>query len=329
MKNPLVSLVIPTYNQNAVLRRAVESALAQNYKPLEIIVCDDASPQPLPLELKKFFDENQIRYHRHEKNLGRVANYRFTIYELVTGEWFLNLDGDDFLTNPDYIAKAVQRAQQDSEIKLVFGRQNYRSEETGQQWSQKSLDKPEIFDGTDFLIHMGKVDDGIPNLSALIHTDHARQRQVQSVDCIASDTESLLRILPGIKVGFLNEVAGVWNMNSTNASGSVDYKKRLTHYEIIDSPTAFFRQKNLLTESQIKKFRYFMVSRVFNDDVFIFLEHRSYSALLSYLKFSLEKAGLFVYVKLLLNWRFWVKLLIPGLLPKLKALLMQTHGKRY
>ena len=43
MKNPLVSIIIPTYNRAGYLERAIKSVLNQTYKNLEIIIIDDNS----------------------------------------------------------------------------------------------------------------------------------------------------------------------------------------------------------------------------------------------------------------------------------------------
>ena len=46
LKENLVSIVIPAYNQPDYLRRALQSAVEQLYRPLEVIVSDDCSPTP-------------------------------------------------------------------------------------------------------------------------------------------------------------------------------------------------------------------------------------------------------------------------------------------
>ena len=43
MSTPLVSIIIPAYNAAAFIRRAVESALAQTWQPVEVIVVNDGS----------------------------------------------------------------------------------------------------------------------------------------------------------------------------------------------------------------------------------------------------------------------------------------------
>ena len=41
--NPLVSIIIPVYNKDATVARAIDSAFAQTYKNIEVIVIDDGS----------------------------------------------------------------------------------------------------------------------------------------------------------------------------------------------------------------------------------------------------------------------------------------------
>lgn len=56
IKNPLVSIIIPTYNRAELLKRAIESALAQTYKNIQIIVVDDASEDNTPEVVQSFKD---------------------------------------------------------------------------------------------------------------------------------------------------------------------------------------------------------------------------------------------------------------------------------
>lgn len=108
MRNPLVSIMIPTYNQSKYLEEAIESALAQTYRPLEIIVSDDGSTQKdVSKILNKYKSHQNISIYINDRNLGRVKNYRTTLYERTAGKWVINLDGDDYFYDPGFIEKAM------------------------------------------------------------------------------------------------------------------------------------------------------------------------------------------------------------------------------
>ena len=89
----LVSVVITTYNRLALAQRAVASALAQTYEPMEIIVVEDGSDTGIEAWLQdKRLD--QIRYVRHDTNKG-LAAARNTGLELARGRYVAYLDDDD------------------------------------------------------------------------------------------------------------------------------------------------------------------------------------------------------------------------------------------
>lgn len=90
---PLVSIVIPTYGRPARVIKAIESVLAQTYSAIEVIVVDDASPEPVAPMLQNLFGDRIICL-RHDRNLGGAAARNSGI-RLAKGDWIAFLDDDD------------------------------------------------------------------------------------------------------------------------------------------------------------------------------------------------------------------------------------------
>jgi glycosyltransferase involved in cell wall biosynthesis len=91
--DPLVTVVIPTYNRAAQLTCAIQSVLNQTYENLEIIVVDDASADDTQRIVESFAD-SRIRYIRHKVNRGGSAA-RNTGIRAATGKYIAFLDDDD------------------------------------------------------------------------------------------------------------------------------------------------------------------------------------------------------------------------------------------
>ena len=66
---PLVSVIIPTYNRPEYLKQAINSAVKQTYQNLEIIVSDNCSSEN-PQALIESFPDSRIKFWRHKENLG-------------------------------------------------------------------------------------------------------------------------------------------------------------------------------------------------------------------------------------------------------------------
>lgn len=92
-EQPLVSVVIPTYNRADVLGRALDSALSQTVEAVEVVVVDDGSTDRTRTVVESS-EDSRVRYVAHEQNCG-VSAARNTGIDAACGEYVAFLDSDD------------------------------------------------------------------------------------------------------------------------------------------------------------------------------------------------------------------------------------------
>lgn len=90
---PVVSVVIPTFGRPALLKRAVDSVLAQTMADLEVIVVIDGQDPQTVAYLQSVADP-RLRYIAHESQRG-AGQTRDTGADAGTGQWIAFLDDDD------------------------------------------------------------------------------------------------------------------------------------------------------------------------------------------------------------------------------------------
>ena len=101
MSTPLVSIIIPAYNAAAFIRRAVKSALAQTWQPVEVIVVNDGSTDDTAAVVQSLCAQHpQLRLISTEN--GGVSRARNTGMDASRGEYLTFLDADDVLL-PDAV----------------------------------------------------------------------------------------------------------------------------------------------------------------------------------------------------------------------------------
>lgn len=126
----MVSVVIPTHNRAQLLARAVDSALAQTYQNIEIIVVSDGSEDDTEKVMKKTEAEHS-KLHFISYFPGRGGNYaRNTGIKAAKGEWVAFLDDDDEW-HADKIEKQINAAAEDSECGLICTAINWVDDATG------------------------------------------------------------------------------------------------------------------------------------------------------------------------------------------------------
>jgi len=92
-KEPLISVIIPTYNREKIIERAINSVINQTYKNWELIIVDDGSTDNTKKVLEPYLKNNKIKYF-HNKNKGVSAVRNFGIKK-AQGEYIAFLDSDD------------------------------------------------------------------------------------------------------------------------------------------------------------------------------------------------------------------------------------------
>lgn len=106
MKSPLVSIIIPVYNNEKTLDQAIKSALSQSYKNTEIIIIDDNSSDSSAQIYNKY--RPLIRIKSNNRNLG-LYNSRINSLSYAGGSYIAFVDADDWLDS-HAIESAIETA---------------------------------------------------------------------------------------------------------------------------------------------------------------------------------------------------------------------------
>jgi len=117
-----VSVLIPVYKGETYLGRAVESALAQTYPNLELLIVNDGSPDNSRQVLQPYLSRPNVRYI--EKANGGVASARNAALSVATGEYVALLDQDD-AWHPQKLERQVAVLSQHPEVALVHADVTY------------------------------------------------------------------------------------------------------------------------------------------------------------------------------------------------------------
>ncbi len=91
---PLISVIVPCYNQAQYLDECLQSVLDQTYRNWECIIVNDGSPDHTE-EIAKNWVEKDTRFIYLSKENGGLSSARNAGIEIAKGEWILPLDADD------------------------------------------------------------------------------------------------------------------------------------------------------------------------------------------------------------------------------------------
>lgn len=116
-EQPLVSIILPTYNGSSHIKQSIDSCLEQTYKKLELIIVDDGSFDETA-DIIKSYSDSRIKYFKHEKNLG-LSKALNTGFALASGD-FLTWQSDDNFFHIRAVARMVDFLEKNKDIDFVY-----------------------------------------------------------------------------------------------------------------------------------------------------------------------------------------------------------------
>jgi hypothetical protein len=148
----LVSTIIPVYNRPVMLREAVESVLAQDYRPIEILIVDDGSTDKTLAVAQALAAEHPGTIRAVTQANAGPGMAREHGRQLAQGEFIQYLDSDDILL-PGKFAGQVAALQRHPEADVAYGMTRFRHPDGTVEpgpWKGSGVARPAMF--PDFLL---------------------------------------------------------------------------------------------------------------------------------------------------------------------------------
>lgn len=229
MRKTKVSVIIPCYNDEKYVGKAIESALNQTYTPVEVIIIDDGSGDE-SLKIIRSFDE-QITYQTG-KNRGACYARNWGL-RIASGKYIKFLDADDFLFE-NAIQKQTSQISDVDNRSIVFGDRCalYEGESVnevirdGNRWTSNRRRRPDE-DPVEYIVRV------TPQTSSPLH----RRRLLEEVggfderlSCYQEYDLHLRLCLSGVNFRYMPAEVGIAKWHSDGqitTSGDSDPEARL------------------------------------------------------------------------------------------------------
>lgn len=210
--NPLISVIMPTFNQAGFLKEAIASVLAQDYSHWELIIIDNFSTDFTSECINSFHDDRiqSIQF----ANQGVIAAARNKGLSIARGDYIAFLDSDD-LWQPDKLKKCVSMITEGYQFICtavqVFGEEidSYRSPFPGGE----ALRKPFVY-----LLNTGNF---ITTSTVVVRKDLIQNGFSENRDLITAEDMDLwlsLLISPEIRFKFIDEPLTSYRIHASNNS---------------------------------------------------------------------------------------------------------------
>lgn len=114
---PKVSIILPVYNAEAYIDKAIQSVLNQTFSDYELIIIDDGSIDK-SIHLINNFKDPRIIFIKHTANQGLISTLNEGL-QRAHGDYIARIDADDMWTDVDKLQKQITFLEQNTEYGVV------------------------------------------------------------------------------------------------------------------------------------------------------------------------------------------------------------------
>lgn len=216
---PKVSVIMPLYNAENYVYKAIQSVLQQTYEDFELILIDDCCTDKT-IQIIERIQDNRIKLYRNSKNEGIAKARNFGI-SMSKGEYIALMDDDD-IAPPERLEKEVSFLDKYIDIDVVGGRCCFIDEKDNIiKWCDEPLMNP-FYIRASLMFY-----DPIANGSALIRKSFIEQYELKYQDECLGMEDYLFWINCSLygRISNIREVMLYWRCSTNNESARVQKEK--------------------------------------------------------------------------------------------------------
>lgn len=119
-EHPLVSIIIPLYNEELFLEETLQGVLAQQYPNIEILIADNNSKDNSAAICRKLTQNDpRVSFFQHDKNIGAHGNHLF-LFEQSKGKYIIFTSGHDKWSG-NYIEENMRSLAENPHAVIAYG----------------------------------------------------------------------------------------------------------------------------------------------------------------------------------------------------------------
>jgi glycosyltransferase involved in cell wall biosynthesis len=299
-KKPLVSIVITSYNRAHFIEKAIETALAQDYPNLEIIISDNCSTDNTDNIVKKYLSDPRTSYFKNELNMGMTLNFKIATEQRAHGKYITYISSDDYLVNNHFISQAIDIINKYEKVYLVFGRVQRLLENNILVDNTIHIYKDEFQFGKDVFLKFPKIK-ALGWGAALINRDELNILNVFISKATSIDYEANLTLMLKGNVGFIKEASYVGRVHDNQISKSKDVNI-IDNVNYVITPFKYAEEHKILHPDTLLKLRnelLFQEIRYISLRLLV-LDKKKYNEFMQYSKLNYRSA--YNKVKMSVKW---------------------------
>jgi glycosyltransferase involved in cell wall biosynthesis len=236
LTKPLVSVIMPAYECEKYVAKAIQSVLQQSYTNWELLIGDDAS-QDGTLSIILSIKDSRIKIYKNSTNQGNVVT-RNNLFSNASGEFITVLDADDWMEN-NKLEEQLLAFERDKELKACFT--NYfEIDVQGKQNKMYNLEQ-------DYYLNKKNFTSSFCSMPATIMVKSEVYREVGGLHnyfsrLFAEDKYWICKIIEKHKTILLKRPLYFYRTNPFSLTNSIDNPRKLTIVELVNE---LIRQRQL------------------------------------------------------------------------------------